>query len=851
MALGERDEQLLYERVRQLKAEVQLVGVVSNSAGAQVGLVTTEALGDAPQKSRSSAARQQLAVALSDLGTQLKLTGKPAEARARYLEALEYNDKYPDAYYNLGVLVGEAGQLEQATEYYTQALACMPCYAEAHCNLGVIWKQRGDLQEARRHYEQALLFKPNFDLVKRNLSIVLSDVGTQVKQQGDGKAAVQLYKQSLIYDPFHADAYYNLGVVYAERKRFDRAEYCYRMALHFHPSMITALHNLGIVYKVLGNLEKAAECYLECLKHAPGFVQAINDLGMLYTMMGRHQDAIVLFERAIQLSPQYAVAYNNLGVVLRDEGKIREALLCYDKCIDLAKGTPDEFAAYHNKLLAANYDIERTWDQIQALHLDWGRRFCAHTGMLSQWANLKDKDRRLTIGYVSPDFFYHSVSYFSHNVLLNHDHTCFKVVCFSNVHRADEKTARFKELADEWHDILGKPAGEVCELVQQVGVDILVDLTGHTSGNRLDVFARKPAPVQVTWIGYPNTTGLPSVDYRFTDSVADPVDRTPAEHYSERLVRLDPCFLCYNPDTPAFYEARAHPKGPDCARLQKEKEYGLPTSPAVSPPPCTHSGFITAGTFNSISKITPRVAAAWSQILHQVPEMRILLKSKPLACPRVRADMLALFTVHGVAAERLHFVGLIANHNAHLSAYNELDIALDCWPYNGTATSCEGLYMGVPLVTLRGPHHCHNVGASLNTVLGYSELIASSEAEYVEIAVALAKDKTRLARYRSELRPRLLASPLANGASYVRNVEDLYRKMWESYCDGVQFVQPCGDGTKAALKCAPSSSVRSQPSEPSKAEEAETEGTVPSTADIHLPAVTATQNDEGAGKRCE
>eukprot|EP01012_Entosiphon_sulcatum_P026671 TRINITY_DN32148_c0_g1_i1.p1 TRINITY_DN32148_c0_g1~~TRINITY_DN32148_c0_g1_i1.p1 ORF type:complete len:780 (+),score=149.59 TRINITY_DN32148_c0_g1_i1:44-2383(+) len=718
----------------------------------------------------------QKAVVLTDLGTQLKLTGRHDEALSRYQEALEFDAGYADAYYNLGVFFSECRRdVVEAERQYRLALERSPCYAEAACNLGVILKERGEWEAAHELYMLALKYKPNFEIVHKNMAILLTDIGVKTRSENKPKEAIRLFKQALEYNHGHADAYYNLGVSYASSNRLQRAVYYYNMAVACNQQSFHAFNNLGVLYKMLDRLDKSVEAFSNALRIYPGFVEAMNNLGMIYTMMGKDDEAIALFKAAIEQNPSYAVAYNNLGVLLRDEGKVEEAMRMYDLCLQHA---PGEMNPRHNILLAANYRTDFTLQRVQDLHLDWGRTVCANMTQFTEWSNdTSNPDRRLVIGYVSPDFFYHSVSYFTHNVLLHHDHEKFKIVAFVNLPKGDAKTQRLKALVDEWVNVHEVPTAQACELIRQQPVDILIDLTGHTSLNRLDIFASRPSPVSVSWIGYPNTTGLPTIDYRFTDSVADPPDKTDPVHYSEELIRLDPCFLCYNPDTPQYY--RVYPGGgPD---EQKERDLVTP-SPDPIPPPCLKRGYLMVGTFNSISKVTPPVVRVWSRILTAVPNMVLVCKSKPLVCQRLQDDIKAQFAAFGVAADRLQFSGVIPNHNVHLGLYNELDIALDCWPYAGTTTSCEALYMSVPLVTLRGEHHFQSVGASLLNAIGLNELIADTEDDYVRITVELANDTQRLQRYKQEIRERMLRSPLCDGASFTRRLERQYRDLWRRYC---------------------------------------------------------------------
>jgi predicted O-linked N-acetylglucosamine transferase (SPINDLY family) len=337
-------------------------------------------------------------------------------------------------------------------------------------------------------------------------------------------------------------------------------------------------------------------------------------------------------------------------------------------------------------------------------------------------------------------------------LLKAHNHQEVEVFCYADLKSPDQTTATIKQLCDHWRPITGLTDETVARQIRDDAIDILVDLAGHTSGNRLRVFAYQPAPVQITWLGYPNTTGMPVMDYRLTDDIADPQDLEDAYH-SETRIRLPEGFLCYEPPETA----------PDVNRL----------------PVCTTDG-ITFGSFNSLPKINETVIALWAHILCQVPGSRLMLKSKRLADKTTRQRYRNLFLCHDIGSDRVYLLPWAASTAGHLAVYHEVDIGLDPFPYNGTTTTCEALWMGVPVITLRGHRHSGRVGASLLTRLGLTELIADSQAQYVRIAKQLASDIDGLEKYRSGMRPRMGASALMDKGSFAGSMENTFRHIWET-----------------------------------------------------------------------
>ncbi|KAK9823008.1 hypothetical protein WJX81_006345 [Elliptochloris bilobata] len=683
-------------------------GLLPEAAAVLRGVAAAQP-GDAPTQ-------HALAVVLTDLGTQMKLAGRVAEGVAHYEEAVVACPSYAPAFYNIGVVHSEARDFANAKTFYERAIEASPSYAEAHCNLGVIHRDAGRLEAAVACYEAALAAAPSFAIVQQNLSIALTELGTRAKLAGERERSVALYERALALAPRYPDALYNLGVACSEAGQAERALHLYELAVHFQPACAEAWNNLGVLQRSAGNLERAVACYRTALQLRPSFPQAVNNVAVVLTAQGRVSEALALLQAALTAAPDYAEAHNNLGVLQRDVGAIKEAIASYERCLELA---PESRNAGQNRLLALNYIMPGEDAAVCAAHTQWGEAFQRmHPPMQALVAEEVDADpaRPLVVGYVSPDLFTHSVSYFAEAPLALHNSTRVRHIVYSCVPMADAKTARLRAAVaaagGAWHEVGALPEAELAARVRADRCDVLVELTGHTAGNRLGVLAMRPAPVQVTWIGYPNSTGLGAVGYRLTDAAADPPDT--AQTYAEELVRLPGCFLCYTPAADV---------------------------PPVAPLPALEHGFVTFGSFNALAKVTPEVLRLWARILAAVPDARLLLKNKPFACESARAHFLAALAAEGVAPARVDVLPLTAGTAEHLALYAALDVSLDPFPYAGTTTTCESLFMGVPVVTLAGACHAHNVGVSLLEAVGLQRgWVAASHDEYVALAVAAAHD---------------------------------------------------------------------------------------------------------------
>lgn len=744
-----------------LREALQAVAAgIAAAGGASAG----GAVGGGGQRDPAAAAselRAELARCLVEQGVLLKGLGR-SEPRL-FREAIQACEAHAPAHFQVGVEASEAGNAAAAKEAYTRAVRLHPGYVEAWNNLGVACRILGEPEHALEAYSMALKVNQNCKKTRENLAICLLELGCKALQAKEWKKASGFFKQALTFNTNNADIYFNLAVMYAERQKFDRAKVNYELAVHFEPGHINAHNNLGVIHRRQGNVEAAVHCFEQALKFSPAMNLANKNLGAIYGAMGRMSEAISLTRAAIEASPCDAEAYNNLALLLRDQCDMDACLAHLASCIKLAPENPH---AASNRLMSLNYQSGLSPQEVFEAHRSWGAALEARIPpSFTSWPSASSSSsspgaagavgaaagrRPLRVGYMSPDFYMHSVSYFIHAALRYHDPTFVHVTCYSDVANEDDKTRLFKSMVPRWRSTLGLPDDEVASMIHSDGIDVLVDLTGHTGNNRLAMLVRRPAPVIVTWMGYPHTTGLTRVDYRISDEHADPPSAPGLT--TEKLVYLPECFLCYTPPEPA---------------------------PVVSLRPAQETyGSITFGCFNNLAKVSTLSIRVWSRLLHEVPSSRLFLKSKALLCPKVQDKFRRAFASHGIEAARLDLSGLQPQTGSHLQMYNLVDVALDTAPYAGTTTTCEALYMGVPVVTLRCPGiHAQNVGASLLAAVQLEDLVSSSEEEFVCKAAMLARHTTRLAALRAGLRARMLRSVLCDGPRHAARLERLFASL--------------------------------------------------------------------------
>ena len=684
-----------------------------------------------------------------NLGNALRDQGKLDEAVAAYRQAIGMKPGYAKAYSNLGNALTDQGKVEEAFAAYRQAISLKPDLAEAHFNLGNMLNTEAKLDEAVAAYRQAIRVKPDYVEAYYNL-------GNALKDQDKLAEAVAAYRRAIGIKADYAEAYFNLGVALNNQNRHDEAVAAYRQAIRIKPDYAEAYSNLGNALKDQGKLAQAVATHRQAISIKPDYAEAYSNLGVVLNDQGELEEAVAAYRQAISIKPDFAEAHLNLGNVLNDQGNLYEGIAAYRHAIDVKADYAD---AHSNLLFSLNYDDRTTVDQLFTAHQEWEERHARPVSRPAAYLNVREVRRRLKIGYVSPDFRGHSVAFFVEPLLKEHDREAVEVFCYAEVRQPDALTTHLRGLADHWLVTVGRSDDEVAERIRADGIDILVDLAGHTANNRLQVFARKPAPVQVTWLGYPNTTGLKAIDYRLVDAVTDPVGEADA-WASETLVRLEGGFLCYSALGNVLKDA-----------------------PEPAAAPCLETGAVTFGSFNNPAKGSAATLDAWASLLSRLPQARLLLKGRPFTDAATRALFLARLGERGVEAERVELAAWLPDTTSHLALYHRVDIALDPFPYNGTTTTCEALWMGVPVVTLRADRHAGRVGASLLTQIGMTDLIADSVEEYLDITVALAHNPERLSRLRRILRPRMAASRLCDERGFARKMESAFRSMWQRWCN--------------------------------------------------------------------
>ena len=591
------------------------------------------------------------------------------------------------------------GDFDQAKKFYQQVIRMDPKQAVAIHYLGAIEHQQGNDSHAVQLIRKAIKLDPNMHQAYNNLGIIL-------RALGKFEQAKSTYLKLIKIKPDYADAYCNLGAVYESLNETSSAIDSFNTAIKLNPSYVNAYNALGIIYRRTKKLNLSISYFQKAIELEPSFAEAHNNLGNVFYEQKEYQIAVKSYQFALKYKADYAEAFNNIGRALKEIGQFEQAILSFKQGLAL-RPESDEFlfncalllqemgeshlaVEYYKKIVSLKTRSNAhlltmscfsifTQKELFELHREWGQSIIKKLPdkrPASRQLNYKDCEP-LRIGYVSADFRMHSVSYFFEPLIAQHDKAKVEIFCYANNAEEDHVTQSIKAYADHWRAITFMSDIDVVTQVKKDKIDILIDLSGHTEGNRLEVFAHKPAPIQVTWLGYPNTTGLSTIDYRLTDEYADP-ESDGAELHTEKLVRLPHGFLCFKGDESLVYNLEA---------------------------PISKLKHITFGSFNNFIKMTHEVLDTWSDILARIPDSKLILKSKQLVNESTKKNVLKIFNAKGVSSDRITLLGKVENYSKHLEMYGKIDIALDTFPYNGTTTTFETLFAGVPLITQTGASH--------------------------------------------------------------------------------------------------------------------------------------------------
>ena len=686
-----------------------------------------------------------------EIATRHHVAGQLAEAEAIYRQILAQQPAHSGALHLLGVIASQCGKPESAVEMIREALRIQPDFPAACVNLGNALHALHRRDEAGAAYRRAIELQPDFAEAHNNLGAIL-------REQGRLGEAIAAYQRAAQCNPAYAEAHSNLGVALCEQNRHTEAIAACQRALQLRPDFADAHYNLGNAFGREKSTGKAIAAYRRAIELRPDFAMAFLNLGSALMEQGRFDEAVEAYRRAIVLMPESAIARNNMGNALKDQGRLDEAIACYTHAIRLQ---PDSAAIHSNFLAALDCCPEPTLAALFEAHCEYDRRHAAP--LRKEWRlhpNSRDPVRTIRLGFVSAHFGFHPVGRFLIRLLENLDPEQFHVACYSDSPTVDQMTARIQKATAVWREVSALTDEQLDRQIRDDGMDILFDLAGHTVGNRLLVFARKPAPIQITWLDYAGTTGVGAMDCILADHRQIPPG---ADHwFTEKILRMPDDYICYDPPLHA---------------------------PPVAPLPALGNGHVTFGSFNALNKISARTLGIWARILGEVPKSRLILMHRGLDAPATVSRLHGFFATHGITADRVELIGFTPSHEV-LAAYNRIDIALDTLPYNGGLTTCEALWMGVPVVTCPGETFASRHGLAHLTAAGVRGTIARDPDHYVEIATRLAADLPGLAELRNGLRAQVATSPLCDGKRFAMHFMALMRDVWQQW-----ITQSAPDGT--------------------------------------------------------
>ncbi|MBW8720344.1 MAG: tetratricopeptide repeat protein, partial [Polaromonas sp.] len=637
------------------------------------------------------------------------------EAISSYKRAVQVRPDSAELHHTLGRMMMESGRAEEAIASFDTALALNHDDAQAHHSRGIALQDLGQFSEAISSYRRAVKIHP--DLMEAH-----SNLGSALKELGHLDEAIACYAQALKINPVSAETHYNLGLVFQERGNLEQATACYQRTLEIWPRYALAHNNLGTVLGQLGRYAKALEHLQRAIESEPSNADGHLNLGIALVTVGQSKAAIASFQRALDIRPESADTHVGLTNALKDLGQFGPALSNVHRALEI---DPDNVVAHNNLLFLHNYVADLPAGQLLADARRFGEMAARQAPLYTKWPNPPDTERSLRVGFVSGDLRDHPVGYFLEGVLAalaSQSSRRLEVFVYSNNSSSDETSQRLQAHCTQWHIVQRLSDEALAQRITVDGIDILIDLSGHTAHNRLTMFARKPAPVQVSWLGYFATTGVAAIDYFIADPWTLPPDQE--INFSEQIWRLPETRLCFTAPT---------------------------ADVAVSPLPALVNGYVTFGSFNNLSKMNDAVVALWAQVLNAVPDSRLFLKYQQLGEESVRQSTQERFAVHGIKPERLILEAYVPRSN-YLAAYQRVDIGLDPFPFPGGTTTAEALWMGIPVLTLAGERFLSRQGVGLLMNAGLPDWIATDTDDYLARAVSHASDLQRLAALRGGLR---------------------------------------------------------------------------------------------------
>ena len=673
-------------------------------------------------------------------GVRLHQEGDLLEALRIYHEVLEHDPHAADAWNLTGVVAHQSGQQTEAIDNIRRAIAIESDIPQYQLNLAAALLADKQADEAEQSCRRCLKLDPV-------CAEAFSSLGNALRELGRLDEAIEAFHRALHCRPDYADAQCNLGILLFSIGRLDEAEQWLRQALAANPRLYQAHNNLGLIHQNRGSYDHASECYTRALQIQPGSPETLINQGCALRLLSRFGDALDCCARAIQLRPHHANAWCALGLVQQDIGHQVDAVASFREAVRL---DPRSARAGSSLLFCLSLRTDLTPEEVFQEHCRWGQRF-GRVDQASEYTNPPDPDLRLRIGYVSPDLRQHPVISFFEPLLAGLNREAFEVTCYAEVLGEDETTKRLRGLADRWRSTCGLTDIQVAEQIRVDGIDILVDLAGHTANNRLPVFAYKPAPVQASSIGYPNTTGLAAVDYFITDDIL--VDDENEQFFTEQLIRL-PTGCCWMAPSDA---------------------------PEVGASPFETNGYVTFGSMHRLDKLTDLTFDLWARVLKSQPDSRLLIFRRSLGhCEIVRERIWEHLQHRGIPRSRVDLRWEC--EGSYLTVYRDIDILLEVLPWDSGTTTYESLWMGVPILGLRADRPYSRPTLVALNLIGLTDLVAQTDDEYVDLITALSLDHKRLTDLRAGLRQRMLAT-VCDPAGHIGDMERAFRHMWRNWCD--------------------------------------------------------------------
>lgn len=679
-----------------------------------------------------------------NLGIGLAATGDSDGAVQSYRAALAIDPGSAPANYNLATLLFSRGELQDAAILLRRALESKPAFPEAHVALSNVYDAQGELAAAADSLEAALRHRPDYAGALYNYGLLLKKTGRPLE-------AEKALRRAIGIEPDNTGACYELATLLQARGALGEAEGLLRSTVERKPDHAEAYAALFDLYDSQGNFAAAASAVEGVLRQRPDWVAALNNYAHALRKLRRLTESEAAYRRAIALDPAFLPGYRGLGSTLLGQSRIKDALEVFrsGRAFD-----PEGFDLEISELFTLNYIDDMSSDEIYARHRAFGERLeRKYPRRAEPFGNDPNPERRLRVGYVSADFYRHPVALFAIPLLERHDRSVCQIFGYSTGTTQDGVTRQLQSLVDAWRDAASMSDLELLDAIARDEIDILVDLTG-LSGHffRTGVFARQAAPVQVTWLGYPNTTGTTRMQYRLADNTTDPPGCTDRYH-SEALVRLPHSQWCYRP---------------------------FVSVDGAEAPPIERNGFVTFGSFNEFTKLSPSILRLWTDVLARLPDSRFVIAR--VSDGPAKDSLIRELERAGIASDRISFPPPVALEE-YYRRLGSVDIALDSAPYSGCTTTCDTLWMGVPVLTLPGAQSASRSSASILTTLGLADWIASTPEDYVRLAVEFARDEANITMLRKSLRTRMLASPLMDEPRFARDVEAAYRRMWRAWCE--------------------------------------------------------------------